>query len=146
MQYLPAEFAAEFRVRPERNAGMVATVRLWMEDGIAAGYCYPAGKPDERRPYRGLDGLLLRLEELMDRNGFPHRPEKLHSIPGAHKKRYRPADCPMLRIGRTVSIHIYYRQYCSMQGELCLQDGQKVWFRSALELLVLLQQVVSDRL
>ena len=143
MEHVPAEFAADSGNLPEIAGGVLATARIWTSDGIAEGYFHPSGDPEAKKPYCGLDGLLLGLEELAETQGRPRR-EKLRCIPGVRRKPYRPAYWPDDRPGYTVSVRICFRQHCSMQGELCLQGGQKVRFRSALELLFLLRQVAEQ--
>ena len=143
MKYVPAEFAADSGNLPEIAGGVLATARIWISDGIAEGYFHPSGDLEAKRPYCGLDGLLLGLEELAERQGRPRR-ERLRCIPEIRRKPYQPAYWPDERPGCTVSIRVYFRQHCSMQGELCLQGGQRACFRSALELLVMLRQVAEQ--
>ena len=140
---VPAEFAEDSGNLPEIAGGVLTTARIWIWDGIAEGYFHPSGDPEAKKSYRGLDDLLVGIDELADHQDRPRR-EKLRHIPGVCKKTYQPAYLPDDRPGYTVSIRIYFRQHCSMQGELCLQGSQRVCFRSGLELLVLLQQVVEQ--
>ncbi len=143
MEHVPAEFAADSGDLPEIAGGVLATARIWTSDGIAEGYFHPSGDPGAKKPYCGLDGLLLGLEELAETQGRPRR-EKLRCIPGVPRKPYRSAYCTADGSVFTVSVRICFGQHCSMQGELCLQGGQKVRFRSALELLFLLRQVAEQ--
>lgn len=121
-----------------------APVRIWSAGESAEGYFHLSEAPEEPFPYRGLDGLLLALDELMDRQNRLRRPERLRSIAGVHRESPRLTYRPSVQAGFTVSLRIFFRQHYSMQGELCLQSGQKVCFRSALELLHLLRQVVEQ--
>lgn len=87
----------------------------------------------------GLDGFVLLLEEILNQkqarieplrgqSSGPHQIELVESYPNSPKI--------------VVVIHLLYRQNFSMQGELCFSNNKAVCFRSALELMFLLREIL----
>ena len=79
---------------------------------------------EKAKPFRGLDGLLLAMEAMMDETGslpFDSRPIEQGKI------------C-------TAAIRVYARQHASIQGEARFPgvSPETVYFKSELELLRLL--------
>lgn len=119
-----------------------AVVRFSLSEGAAEGYFQIAGCSDALAPFRGLDDLVLRLEAELERR--EPRKDALRSLPGYARGEEPDAYMPVVRLRHAVSIRVYYRQHFSMQGELCIQGGRRVFFRSALELLRLLRQLTEQ--
>ena len=112
----------------------------------------------EKYEFRGLDQLLLILEDLMDAAAGPEtggehrylyqdRAPYVFLEPGLSWMEKEPGLPPALPRGRAAfTIQVSYRQHASMQGRLSYRTGQEyqtVSFRSALELMRMLHEYLS---
>lgn len=146
------EYAATMLICFSGMEGGTPYGRLWS-------FCYR-----EPVPFKGLDQLLLVMNELMDRAGYPEawcelrrwgkiagrekRGEGEREFAAPKEKRtpaYGPRDLRAVRGALlTIPIRVYSRQSASMQG--VIRNGREsVHFRSALELLRLLWQALPER-
>ena len=145
-------------VWPEYALTALICFERW-ENGVICGqlrsFCF-----QDSRSFRGLDGLLFSLEELMDDMGCPQPWQRRRSrsaslaeqVPTAEEDRedvhqkpfYSPEALGAYR-GRicTAAVRIYSRQHASMQGQIRLA-GQTICFRSALELMHLLYEELEQ--
>ena len=110
------------------------------DGGVPAGSFYNAGQ-DEVHPFRSTMELLSRMEGMLDDLACPqsftlHRefgppPEKRSDGP--------PGERPRRGKLATFGVRILFRQNASWQGSVSwLESGREQTFRSALELLLLL--------
>ena len=145
-------------ILPEYAATLFICVDKWNADtasGKVWSFCYQ--KPV---PFRGLGNLLLTLDQMLDAMGTPNRWFEPRTVAQARNCLPEAAPCGMVyhkptafrkargRIG-TAAIRVYARQNASMQGtlRLCGEKQESVQFRSALELLHLLQEwlIANDK-
>lgn len=95
-----------------------------LEGGVASGRLW-VSCCEEARPFHGLDGLLLAMEDMMDKAG-----EQLF-------------DPRQLEQGElcTAAVCVYARQHASIQGTVRFPSAspEPVYFKSELELLRLLR-------
>lgn len=105
--------------------------------------------------FRGLDQMLLIMDDVMNLANQPWPSlERRHIVnehyqfqpldPAEQARRFPMAKRDMSEAGRLIVIRVYYRQQSSMQGELAA-EGEKVHFRSALELIRLLHELLDER-
>lgn len=132
-----------------------------IEDGIPTGELW-SFYFEHSYPFRGLDGLLFAMECVMDEARKPPvwcERRSLHKKPKDSNAVKRQAFVPQQQLqipfyrpdelaGRqgqlcTVAVRIIWRQNASMQGELRVPEHDSVRFRSALELLHLLREVLE---
>lgn len=99
--------------------------------------------------FSDLTEAVLKMEEILDDHMTPRFPSPLRSFEKTEKRRqssvpvYTGTDGKNRESSRTLFyIQVHYRQNSSWQGEVRWQDGrQKMYFRSVLELLKLLNSV-----
>ncbi len=148
---------------PEYTSTMLVCFSGW-EGGVACGALW-AFYFKNPRLFRGLDQLLFAMESVMDEAKHPQawyerpnlslcgkrqryskeKPDSAASM--ARMTPYHPPDGLAQTRGRlcTVAVRVYCRQHASMQGKArLLNGGNVVCFRSALELLHLLQEMLEQ--
>lgn len=100
-------------------------------------------------PFDGYGEMLIRMNRIYDLLGMPDAGSCMRSLCEKKKEEWeftgemKQEHDTALPAGtkRLVSIQIQFRQHCSLQGVLVCQK-QKTGFRSALELLYLLEDVL----
>lgn len=136
---------------PDYAFTMLICFSSW-QDQIAQGELWSYFSKDPR-PFRGLDQLLFAIEQAVDEAGRPaawQEPRQVFERQGlSSSQALGPYYEPYALAGKrgayyTASVRVYYRQHASMQGELTLSEPpRKIRFRSALELLHLLQSALA---
>lgn len=146
---------------PEYASTMLICFSGW-ENGAACGELW-SFYFEESLPFYSLDQILFGIETIMDNAGYPQKWCERRSLvtvprrgkssvtrapyvpPPEHRVPYYKPDsfCTMRGSLCTVSIRVHCRQNASIQGVLNLSRGQKIYFRSALELLYLLKEVLD---
>ena len=131
-------------MKGESNRTVMIYVDL-CEDGILSGRYLLASEP-EVKPFRGLSRLLLDINSTFDRENFPQSFEELRRF----RKPVGPAAFSAGQADRgrgavaTFSLRILFRQNASWQGSVKWIEGeQEEYFRSVLELMVLIDNAVS---
>lgn len=118
------------------------------------------GKPFQRSdpaaaasiPFEGYGEMLLRMNRIYDLLGMPDAGSCMRSLSEGEKEEWEFTDemknnqDTTLPAGteRMVSIQIQFRQHCSLQGFL-ICGKQKAGFRSALEMLYLLEDCLQEQ-
>ena len=116
-----------------------------VSDGIPSGRFHIASK-QEAKPFHGFCQLLIAVNQQLDRENFPQAFEELRKfhIPTAPDKNSLTRTNQKNGALATLSIRILFRQNASWQGSILWQEGnQEIFFRSVLELLVLMDNVLS---
>lgn len=149
----------EMRSRKLRNANMMLVRFDSYEERVASGelqtlyYKHPF-------EFRSLDQLLLIIDDVLDSVGFEKEQGDFHYLYGTYKEKPQvfqyldPKDIYMdgeinskdyeNAFRGELTIHVFYRQNSSMQGEI--RAGERAArFRSSLELLRMLYEFVEQR-
>lgn len=106
--------------------------------------------------FHGLDNLVSIMDDVMDQAQQPmpwaaHRHIKTQAVPHPDRKAIRSQQNSIniqkqlsFRSGKlaTISVRVYTRQHATMQGALHLEENQTICFRSALELMYLLRELL----
>lgn len=115
-------------------------------DGVLSGRFYNPFQP-EGRAFHGLSQFLIEMDRVLDDMDFPRAANQLRLfskdpptevvLPEAMEKTGRQA---------TFAIRILFRQNASWQGSVKWLEGkQEQSFRSALELIFLMNSALSDQ-
>ena len=114
-------------------------------DGVISGRFYNPFQPDGKT-FRSLSQFLVEMDLTLDAMDFPRAAAQLRTFSKAP-----PPDIPMPvameKTGRqaTFAIRILFRQNASWQGAVKWLEGkQEQSFRSALELVFLMNSALSD--
>lgn len=102
-------------------------------------------------PFAGFGEMLLKMNRIYDLLGMPDAGSKMRSFQEEEREEWEFTDDMRKNPDTTlpagtqkmVSIQIQFRQHCSMQGFLTC-GKQKAGFRSALELLYLLEECLQE--
>lgn len=103
-------------------------------------------------PFEGYGEMLLRMNRIYDLLGMPDAGSCMRSLSEGEKEEWEFTDemknnqDTTIPAGteRMVSIQIQFRQHCSLQGFL-ICGKQKAGFRSALEMLYLLEDCLQEQ-
>lgn len=103
-------------------------------------------------PFDGYGEMLLRMNRIYDLLGMPDAGSRMRSLSEGEKEEWefteemKNRQDAVLPAGtkQMVSIQIQFRQHCSLQGFLVC-GKQKAGFRSALELLYLLEDCLQEK-
>ncbi len=103
-------------------------------------------------PFAGYGEMLLRMNRIYDLLGMPDAGSCMRSLREEEKDEWEFTEDMKNRqettlpagTERMVSIQIQFRQHCSLQGFL-ICGKQKAGFRSALELLYLLEDCLREQ-
>ena len=119
------------RLIPCQSREAVVTV-LSYEDGVLDGYLQHP-RLGRRQGLKSLSQMILLLDSLLDLENCPGRP-----LPLIHSMCDDREDTAVFRI------QILFRENCTWQGKLIWQnEDQETVFRSALELLQLLDEILA---
>ena len=116
-----------------------------VSDRIPTGRYHMASDP-EPKPFHGFAPLLIGINEMLDRENFPQAFEELRKfhIPSELSKPFLPRANQNSGTLATLSLRILFRQNASWQGSVTwLEGNQEIFFRSVLELLVLMDNVLG---
>ena len=123
-------------------------VRIYVDscgNGIPSGYFHIASN-EEAKPFHGLCQLLIAINDALDQENFPQSFNELRKFHVPTKPADKSAASIIQRSGKiaTFSIRILFRQNASWQGSLNWLEGQQEeYFRSVLELMVLMDNALS---
>ena len=101
------------------------------------------------KPFTGVIDLLLQIEDLMDRTNTPQRNEEPRRFPtvsplSSASEAYRQAGGEKAKAIAVFQLNGMCRQNATWQGSLFwVDEGQEAHFRSVLELLHLLNSVLT---
>lgn len=157
----PDDIPRDGGIWPEYASTMVICFH-GIDHGTAYGELWSFYYQDPR-PFKGLDHLLFTMEDLMNEAGYPkawcetrnwgasNKREKCDSekqTPLSNKQRipaYGPKALAHVQGNLcTFFVRVYFRQNASMQG--MIRSGKEtVCFRSGLELMKLMQQVLEKK-
>ena len=87
------------------------------------------------------------IENLLEQMDFPKAFEEKRTFAKQAKEGYVVQSCPLDKEGNltTFELKIFFRQNTSWQGTLCwMEKGQEESFRSALELLILMDSALES--
>ena len=124
------------------------TIMIYVDhcvDGIPGGRYHIAADP-EVRPFHGLCQLLLAVNNDLDRENFPQSFTEMRKFRMPSGQTASPPSLPAQKNGSlaTFSVRILFRQNASWQGSVTWVEGnQEVYFRSVLELMVLLDNALG---
>lgn len=123
-------------------------------DGILTGRLYH-GYSREGIPFRGYEGVIRTAEALFDALGFPHKGTSDRKLDGQTQSSKKKEG--MTRVMRddelleqhgdmgTFVIRVQHRQHSSWQGMVTYLDrNQTVYFRSALELIKIIDSTLDE--
>lgn len=132
------------RMKGELNRTVMIYIDSCM-DGIISGR-YHVASNQEAQPFHGLCQLLLGINENLDRENFPQSFAELRKF----QKPSRLTSSSPLQMNQkrgsvaTFSVRILFRQNASWQGSVSWIEGnQEEYFRSVLELIVLLDNAIA---
>lgn len=141
-------YAQRNRALPGGCASLLIRFSHW-EDGAACGKLWSAHS-EAPRAFRGLEQLLSEMEAEMERIGRPARtlpPPEMRRVSSeaapswSHQGRTGPERGRLC----TAAVRVLRRQNGCIQGELQIcGTGKQAFFRSARELLLLLQSALND--
>ena len=107
---------------------------------------------EEPFTFCGLDQAILKMDEMMDELCYPQASTRLRNFAGCDvqrekvKKLYMCWETDSLKergkAKLVCGIRVYYRQNSSWQGEILCEKYPKVFFRSVLELMHLIQSAL----
>ena len=133
-----------------------ASVVIYVDevDGGAVKGSFQHMVQEKERPFSSFGDLILELDCMMDALGEPQSYTERRRWETPHNRRRRPAPKCRKMLGRkavqrrgraaTVVLYIHMRRNSTWQGELIwIEVGKSVFFRSALELLHLLETAVA---
>ena len=116
-----------------------------VEEKIPSGRFHIASEQD-LEPFHGLCQLLMQINNSLDRENFPQSFAELRKF----QKPSKQADASLTSANHksgaiaTFSIRILFRQNASWQGSVTwLEGNQEVFFRSVLELMVLMDNALG---
>lgn len=157
----PDDIPRDGGIWPEYASTMVICFH-GIDHGTAYGELWSFYYQDPR-PFRGLDHLLFAMEALMDEAGYPEAwcetrhwgkkpkdegrrdPDQQTLLPKVRRQvpAYGPNELLSIKGALcTIHIRVYCRQHASIQG-IAQNSKETVHFRSALELMKLLQQALQ---
>ncbi len=117
------------------------------DQGVPGGRLY-GGKCECGKHFDNLMHLLTTMDQCLDENNFPQAFSKMRHFTQMQKKDARAADAEKIKEGAkaTFSVRILFRQNASWQGYVTwLEGGGEESFRSALELIFLLNSALEGR-
>ena len=118
---------------PCRSREAIVTVKTY-KNGIMDGYLQHP-RLQERAAFQSLSQMVLFLDELLDLENCPDQP--------------LPLVCPQAGLNEGMHvfrIQILFREHYTWQGRLIwLNENQEAAFRSAIELLKLLDEILAGR-
>lgn len=105
--------------------------------------------------FHSVSALLNEMEKLFDRIGFPQSATKQRTFSALNEKTARPKEAVQVAdtkelLGHsgdkaTFIVHVRYRQNATWQGDiLWAEKKKKLYFRSALELLKLIDSALDE--
>ena len=100
----------------------------------------------ELKTFHSLSQLLIKINDELDLEKFPQAYAELRRFQDPRKMEEKPQELPKIQAGAaaTFAIRILFRQNVSWQGSITwVEGGQEVCFRSVLELIVLMNDVLS---
>ena len=115
------------------------------ESGVPSGRLYSRCLPDGRA-FHGVTHFLLEMERALDTTDFPKAFTKLRcfTAPSEPTGTFPAAEQRKGAIS-TFTVRILFRQNASWQGSILWQEGsQEQHFRSVLELILLMDNALSD--
>lgn len=123
-------------------------------NGILTGRLYH-GYSTEPIPFRGYEGVIRTAEALFDALGFPHKGTSDRNLHGqAHSDKKKEGMTKVMEDDRlleqhgdmgTFVIRVQHRQHSSWQGRVTyLEKDQTVYFRSALELIKIIDGTLNE--
>ena len=124
------------------------TIMIYVDscvDGILSGRFHIASNP-EAQSFHGLSQLLLDINANLDRDNFPQSFAELRKF----QKPTKSTPASLLQTDQkrgtvaTFALRILFRQNASWQGSVAwLEGNQEEYFRSVLELIVLIDNAIS---
>ena len=141
-----------------QKGGMGLIQTLWEYDGRTTVVCvdsYVQGVPKGwlfhaclgTLPFESLSELLIRMEFLLEENGFPQSYTAPRSFGEICREMWPGEISSRMRRGNmaTFSLQICYRRNASWQGRLLWKErGEEQSFRSVLELVLLLDSALRS--
>ena len=124
------------------------TVRIYVdsyENNIPGGQFHIASDP-EVQSFHGMCQLLIDINSRLDRENFPQSFSELRKfhLPAAQSDKLLASQNRKRGAVATFSIRILFRQNASWQGSATWIEGnQEEYFRSVLELMVLLDNALG---
>lgn len=124
------------------------TIRIYVDayaDRIPSGRFHIASNP-EVRPFHGMCQLLIDINDSLDRENFPQSFSELRKfqLPSRQERLSAARQNQKRGAVATFSVRILFRQNASWQGSVTWIEGnQEEYFRSVLELMVLLDNALG---
>ena len=142
-EVLPFDQKGGTKLKGERNRTVMIYVDSF-ERGVLSGRFHITSNP-EVQTFHGLCQLLLDINTNLDRENFPQSFSELRKFQMPSKQSDGASLSADLQNGAvaTFSMRILFRQDSSWQGSLTWIEGnQEEYFRSVLELIVLMENAL----